>query len=420
MLKSWPHNVRFSCLDVVAKQANHIIIDDNRSMIIEKTSEKCAKSAATVCYVAPAFESKGGKMRVTIRRHEDSDQAILNELFKHPEVSAQLWMPWNADSWISESRKSLMSAYRFRILVDGKVAGIAAIESPTLPRDEYQINFVLGRYYWDRGIADEVLRQTVRFGFGVLHLSGMFTWTESDNRATAQVLEKVGFQQTMVWKEHVHKDGTYLDKALWTLFSGARLETSGNGIGREVRLQSFPNPEHFSPIDLFDDYPFGSSVKTEKDAPFEASNYLATARYFRFWGNEIYMPESRKRLDRNYGFTILADNEIVGDMDLGDPTECKTTYEVGYAIGRPFWNKGICTEALRKLVRFAFDELNIRKIRCDTDAGNPASVRVLRKIGFTEEEKFDTALRKDSWFAHTVYVSLFNPAYEHAVQTQTN
>lgn len=342
-------------------------------------------------------------MKVTIRPREEGDQQILDGLFKDPEVSAELCMPWNAESWISESRRSLDVAYRSWIMVDGKVAGIVALEYPTLPRAKYQINIVLGRDYWDRVIATEALYQAVKIGLDALNLDGMFTKTESDNHVMTQVMESVGFQKTMVWREHVLKDGTYSDLLHWTIFRGADLPTRNHEIDREVRLERFPSPESYSPIDLFDDYPFTG------DAP-DTNEYVATEKYYRFWGTNRFMPESKKKLERGYPFTILADGEIVGDIGIGDATECRTTYEVGYAIGRPFWNKGICTEALKQVVRFGFDELKIHKIRCDTSAGNPASIRALEKAGFIEEEKNKAGLYEDSWFAQTVYVYIINPA----------
>lgn len=341
-------------------------------------------------------------MNVTIRPRKEGDQPMLEEYFKHPEVSAQLCMPWNAESWIPESRKGLESAYRFGILVDGRIAGITAIEYPTLPRDDYQVNFVLGRDYWEPGIATEALLQTLRFGFEELHLDGMFTTTESDNDITAGVLKAVGFRTMMVWNAHVLKDGRYLDLVHWTIPGGTDLPISTHVTTRQVRLERLPSSGHTSPIELFEDYPF------TRDAP-ASDDYLATGPYYRFWGSDRYMPESKKKLERGYPFTILADGEIVGDIGLGDPTECRTTYEVGYAIGRPFWNRGICTEALRQVVRFAFDELQVHKVRGDTDAENPASIRALQKAGFVEEERYQAGLREDSWFAHTVYMCVFNP-----------
>jgi RimJ/RimL family protein N-acetyltransferase len=57
-------------------------------------------------------------------------------------------------------------------------------------------------------------------------------------------------------------------------------------------------------------------------------------------------------------------------------------YEVGYWIGKPFWNCGYCTEAVRKLIGFAFHDLKATNVWAGWFHDNPASGRVLEKLGF--------------------------------------
>ena len=59
--------------------------------------------------------------------------------------------------------------------------------------------------------------------------------------------------------------------------------------------------------------------------------------------------------------------------------------ELGYWIGRPFWNQGFCTEAARAVVRYAFKDLDLVRVHSSHYARNPASGRVLRKIGLRHE-----------------------------------
>lgn len=56
--------------------------------------------------------------------------------------------------------------------------------------------------------------------------------------------------------------------------------------------------------------------------------------------------------------------------------------EVGYWIGKPYWNKGICTEALRLLLDYTLNVKCFDNIWADHFVGNPASGRVLEKCGF--------------------------------------
>ena len=62
-------------------------------------------------------------------------------------------------------------------------------------------------------------------------------------------------------------------------------------------------------------------------------------------------------------------------------------FELGYWIGEPFWGQGYATEAARRVVRFAFEELNANKIVAGWYHDNPASGRVLEKLGFRHEKE---------------------------------
>lgn len=59
--------------------------------------------------------------------------------------------------------------------------------------------------------------------------------------------------------------------------------------------------------------------------------------------------------------------------------------EIGYWIGKPFWGQGYCTEAARAVVEYAFDELGLFRIYAGHFARNPASGRVMEKIGMKRE-----------------------------------
>lgn len=55
---------------------------------------------------------------------------------------------------------------------------------------------------------------------------------------------------------------------------------------------------------------------------------------------------------------------------------------LGYTLARPYWGRGLATEAARGFVDFGFDELHLRRIVAMVEVGNGASVRVMEKLGF--------------------------------------
>ena len=58
--------------------------------------------------------------------------------------------------------------------------------------------------------------------------------------------------------------------------------------------------------------------------------------------------------------------------------------EVGYWVGKPFWNQGICTEALKLMLDYCINEKHFENIWADHFTGNPASGKVMEKCGFVD------------------------------------
>lgn len=58
--------------------------------------------------------------------------------------------------------------------------------------------------------------------------------------------------------------------------------------------------------------------------------------------------------------------------------------EVGYWVARPYWSRGICTEALRLLIDYCFREKGFRTLWADYFPDNPASGKVMEKCGFRD------------------------------------
>ena len=59
--------------------------------------------------------------------------------------------------------------------------------------------------------------------------------------------------------------------------------------------------------------------------------------------------------------------------------------ELGYWIGVPYWGQGYCTEAALKAIAYGFESLNLHRIYASHLTRNPASGRVMQKIGMIRE-----------------------------------
>jgi RimJ/RimL family protein N-acetyltransferase len=56
--------------------------------------------------------------------------------------------------------------------------------------------------------------------------------------------------------------------------------------------------------------------------------------------------------------------------------------EIGYWIGKPWWGNGFATEAARALMEHCFRVIGYRRLTCGHFIDNPASARVIAKLGF--------------------------------------
>lgn len=59
--------------------------------------------------------------------------------------------------------------------------------------------------------------------------------------------------------------------------------------------------------------------------------------------------------------------------------------DMGYWLGSAFWGKGYATLAAREMVKLAFVEFGIQKLYAQHMSHNPASGRIMQKIGMTQE-----------------------------------
>lgn len=59
-----------------------------------------------------------------------------------------------------------------------------------------------------------------------------------------------------------------------------------------------------------------------------------------------------------------------------------TEGELGFWLGVPYWGQGLIPEAVNEILRYAFEELNLKKIWCAYFDGNIQSKRVQEKCGF--------------------------------------
>jgi ribosomal-protein-alanine N-acetyltransferase len=69
--------------------------------------------------------------------------------------------------------------------------------------------------------------------------------------------------------------------------------------------------------------------------------------------------------------------------------------ELGYWIAEPFWGKGIATEAVKQMARYARENFHFKRLFARPYGRNIASQKVLEKAGFTLEAHIEQNIIKN-------------------------
>ncbi len=73
---------------------------------------------------------------------------------------------------------------------------------------------------------------------------------------------------------------------------------------------------------------------------------------------------------------------LIGGIGLGIRAE-QASADIGYWLGRDYWNQGYTSEAFSAVLDFGFNELDLSVVRGNVVPENVASVRVMEKLGMT-------------------------------------
>lgn len=98
-----------------------------------------------------------------------------------------------------------------------------------------------------------------------------------------------------------------------------------------------------------------------------------------------YKDELEEEEEITWGITLKENNKLIGTCCLGDFDEGARRAEVGYAIIRSEWGKGYATDAVRAVVRYGFENMQLNRIEATITPGNDPSIKVLNKMNFIQE-----------------------------------
>lgn len=104
-----------------------------------------------------------------------------------------------------------------------------------------------------------------------------------------------------------------------------------------------------------------------------------------------------------YAIVDKVKNKMIGTCDFHTINSEKNSGEIGYALNREYWGKGIMTKACSAVIGFGFTFLDLDVIEIAHAIDNIGSKRVIEKCGFkfTEERVDEKTKRKTVWYQLT-------------------
>jgi RimJ/RimL family protein N-acetyltransferase len=76
---------------------------------------------------------------------------------------------------------------------------------------------------------------------------------------------------------------------------------------------------------------------------------------------------------------------VIGTVALTDWSQENRRADIGYALERRWWGRGVMQVVLPELLRFGFGVLGLHRVEADVDPRNVASIRHLERLGFQRE-----------------------------------
>ncbi len=86
-----------------------------------------------------------------------------------------------------------------------------------------------------------------------------------------------------------------------------------------------------------------------------------------------------------WGIELKETKRIIGTIGFVSLESEHNKAEVGYTLAKRYWNKGLMTEALKKVIEFGFEKMKLNRIEARCIKENEQSIKVLLKVGMKEE-----------------------------------
>lgn len=88
----------------------------------------------------------------------------------------------------------------------------------------------------------------------------------------------------------------------------------------------------------------------------------------------------------HYGICLKETERLIGVISFQQWKEAQKQAQIGYMFDRAYWGQGYAAEALERLIRFGFEELDFTRLEARIHKQNDRSQKLLIRSGFTHKK----------------------------------
>jgi RimJ/RimL family protein N-acetyltransferase len=118
--------------------------------------------------------------------------------------------------------------------------------------------------------------------------------------------------------------------------------------------------------------------------------------------------DSQSAFKDTYNFAIskIEDDEYIGGCGINEVDWKNRVATVGIFLGRQFWNEGFGTDAMKTLLKFIFDQMNMNKAKLNVYSFNKRAIKSYSKCGFQIEGTLRQEIFRDGAFHEEIIMGI--------------
>ena len=98
-----------------------------------------------------------------------------------------------------------------------------------------------------------------------------------------------------------------------------------------------------------------------------------------------YQSILEKKTGIRWGITLKNQGEVIGSCGFLNWVARHYRSEIGFELSKDYWGKGIASEALKAVIQYGFEEMNLQRIEALIEPPNIPSQKLVEKHGFIRE-----------------------------------